>query len=53
MKSVQELNQDQLDNLKFNYLYEVDNDYQYYSDIPNEVIFEHYAHISFVDEDFN
>ena len=50
--NVQELNQDQLNELKWTYLYDTPNAYEYASQIPDEVIFEHYAHISFVEEDF-
>jgi hypothetical protein len=51
--NVQELNQDQLEQLKWNYFCEVANDYETPYSIPKEIIFEHYAHISFVEEDFN
>lgn len=50
--NVTELNQDQLEELKQTYLYQEENDYMFAYEIPNEVIFKHYAHISFVEEDF-
>ena len=53
MKSVQELNQDQIDYLKFDYFYNMQTEYESPYEIPNEVIFETHDHISFVDEDFN
>lgn len=51
--NVQELNPDQLEQLKWNYFYEVETEYEFPYEVPNEVIFEHYTHISFVEEDFN
>ena len=50
--NVKELNQNQLDELKTTYLYEVENDYTYAGEIPNEVIFEHFSDIHFVKDDF-
>ena len=49
---VTELNQNQIDELKLTYLYDVENDYTCTGEIPNEVIFNHYNGISFVDDDF-
>lgn len=53
---VTELNQDQLEQLKWNYFYDEDIDhkfaYDYPHEIPDEVIFEHFEHIYFVEEDF-
>lgn len=55
--TVQELNQDQLDELKVQYVFDHNPD-PYWSDIaysiniPNEVIFEEYGHINFVEDDF-
>ncbi len=51
--NVRELNQDQLNELKWTYLYDTPNAYEYACQIPDAVIFEHYAHISFVEEDFS
>lgn len=57
MKTVHELNENELDELKWNYFYDEDIDhhfaYDYPHEIPNEVIFEHFGHISFVEEDFS
>lgn len=66
-KSVYELNRDQLDELKWNYFYS--DDYKpclckhWHTDelvpvlfpweIPDEVIFEQFSGISFVDDDFS
>ena len=47
-----ELNQDQIDELKNTYFYDVENNYTYTGEIPNEVIFEYYNGISFVEDDF-
>lgn len=55
---VTELNKDQLDTLRFNYFYGEDDDeghtdeYDIFYDVPNEVIYEHYADIDFVADDF-
>jgi hypothetical protein len=53
--TVQELNSDQLEQLKWDYFYddEVEHDFEFPYKIPNSVIFEHFAHISFVEEDFS
>ncbi len=51
--NVIELTQDQLEELKWTYFYEVENNYEYSSEIPNEVIFEYFSHVSFVEEDFS
>lgn len=58
--NVRELTQEQLDQLKYDYYYqlhETDDDVLgdnilYPCDIPNDMIFEHYDGISFVEEDF-
>lgn len=57
--SVRELNEDQLNELKWTYFYqlldegsEVVEDISVGTEIPNQVIFDHYDGISFVDEDF-
>ena len=50
---VTELNQEQLEQLKWTYFYDVENDYVFACEIPNEVIFEHFSGISFVEEDFS
>lgn len=49
---VKELNQNQLDELKTTYLYEVENDYSTAAEIPNEVIYKHFSGIDFVPDDF-
>lgn len=56
---VRELNKDQLEQLKCNYFYqleEADPDVlegiAFYQDIPDEVIYEHYKGITFVPDDF-
>jgi hypothetical protein len=51
--TVHELNQDQLEQLKFAYLYDESNDYESHLDIPNEVVFKYYADVYFIDEDFS
>ena len=55
MKAVTELTQDELQELKWNYFYddEVNHNFDFPYQIPNETIFEHFAHISFVLEDFS
>lgn len=58
--NVRELTQEQLDQLKYDYYYqlhETDDDVLGDNilcpcDIPNDVIFEHYDGIAFVEEDF-
>lgn len=58
--NVRELTQEQLDQLKYDYYYqlhETDDDILgdnilYPCDIPNDVIFEYYDGIYFVEEDF-
>lgn len=56
MKNVKELNKNELDQLKWNYFYDENIDHKYQYDYPyeisDEVIFIHYEHISFVEEDF-
>ena len=61
MKTVYDLNRDQLDELKQTYacqLAETDGDVLSYgeladaSNIPDDVIFEHYNGVSFTDDDF-
>lgn len=49
---VTELKQNQIDELKSTYLYDVENDYTCAGEILNEVIFNHYSGINFVDDDF-
>ncbi|MBC2457170.1 hypothetical protein [Clostridium beijerinckii] len=55
---VTELSQGQLSELKMNYYYGEDEDdgheaeYACPDDVPNEVIFKHYADIDFVNDDF-
>lgn len=56
MKKVTELNKNELDQLKWNYFYDEDIDHKYRYDYPHEIpdslIFAHYDHVSFVEEDF-
>lgn len=51
---VQELNQNELEELRSNYFYDenINHFYRNVQDVPNEVLFEHYGSISFVEEDF-
>jgi hypothetical protein len=49
---VKELSNEQMSELRWNYFYDVDNDYEYPHEIPDEVIFEHYDGIDFVNDDF-
>jgi NurA-like 5'-3' nuclease len=49
---VTELSKKQLDELKFTYLYDVENNYSSVGKITNEVIFKYYSGIDFVKEDF-
>lgn len=61
--TARELNQEQLDELKWNYFYSDDYDPKivgedglpilFAADIPNEVIFAVYSGIDFVPEDFS
>lgn len=55
MKTVRELNSEELEELKWSYFYdeEVNHDFEYPHEIPNETIFEHYVHIGFTEEDFS
>ena len=61
MKTVYDLNRDQLDELKQTYAFqlaETDGDALSYgeladaSNIPDDIIFEHYDGVSFTDDDF-
>ena len=56
MTKVTELNKSELDQLKWTYFYDEDINPKYQYDYPHqisdEVIFAHYEHISFVEEDF-
>ena len=49
---VKNLSQDQLDELKSAYLYTVENAYFNSLEIPNDVIYQHFDDINFVDDDF-
>ena len=51
---VQELNQNELEELRSNYFYDenINHFYRNVQDVPNKVLFEHYGGISFVEEDF-
>jgi hypothetical protein len=51
--SVRELNNNQLETLKWSYFYSQDNEYECALDIPNEVIYENYDGIDFVEDDFS
>lgn len=57
--NVRDLNRNQLDQLKWDYFYQLENtnndileDIVLYTEIPDEVIFEHYDGINFVQDDF-
>lgn len=51
---VRELNEEQLDELKWTYFYDMESwEYEYPWDIPDDVIFNHYDGIDFVDDDFS
>jgi hypothetical protein len=49
---VRELNERQLEFLKWDYFYSNDNDYDCVLDVPNEVIYDNYDGIDFVEDDF-
>lgn len=54
---VHELNREQLDELRWSFYWELQNtdDADYFPDpdsIPDDVLFDHYAGISFVNDDF-
>lgn len=49
---VRELNKDQLEELRECYFWGTDNDYIFPHEVPDNVIFEHYGGIVFVDDDF-
>lgn len=51
---VTELSEDQLEELRRNYFYdeEIEHKYDCIDDVPNEVLFKHYADIDFVNDDF-
>lgn len=54
-KNVTELDNDELNELKENYYYDILDEnaqYNYPAEIPDQVIFEHYKHVSFCEEDF-
>ena len=55
-RSVTELNRDELEELKMNYYVELtdagEENVPYWEDIPDDIILDHYAGISFVEEDF-
>lgn len=55
--NVTELSRDQLEELKETFFYEnwdkpVTLNYTYPAEIPDEIIFEHYSGINFVNDDF-
>jgi hypothetical protein len=50
--TVEELSKDQFEQLKFNYLYDTENNYSCTGEIPDSEVIEHYKDISFVDDDF-
>lgn len=54
MKSVHELNQNELEELRSNYFYneEIQHDFQDVFEVKNNVLFEYYEAVSFVEEDF-
>lgn len=59
MRGIRDLNQGELEELRFAYFYEMldsnpellDN-IDFASEVPMEKLIEHYEHISFVEEDF-
>jgi hypothetical protein len=59
MRNVRDLNQEELEELRFAYFYEMldsnpellDN-IDFASEVPMEKLIEHYEHIGFVEEDF-
>ena len=56
-RDVRELNKDELDELRWSYYWELvdtgeDDGIEWADDIPDAVLFDHYAGISFVEEDF-
>lgn len=50
--NVKELNQNQIEELRITYFYDVPNNYNFFGDIPDEVIFNHFDGIDFVNDDF-
>jgi hypothetical protein len=60
MRNVRDLNQGELEELRFAYFYEMldsnpellDN-IDFASEVPMEKLIEHYEHVSFVEEDFS
>jgi len=52
--NVTELNRDELEELRSNYFYDenINHFYRNVNDVPNQVLFEYYGGISFVEEDF-
>ena len=60
MRNVRDLNQGELEELRFAYFYEMlDSDPElldnidFASEVPMEKLIEHYEHIGFVEEDFS
>jgi hypothetical protein len=60
MRNVRELSHEELEELRFAYFYEVLDsspdllaDVHFASEVPMELVLEHYEHISFVEEDFS
>lgn len=56
-KNVWELSRDQISELKQNFYYDIleENDAEKYAswdDIPDQIIFNHYKHTAFVNDDF-
>lgn len=50
--NVKELNQNQIEELKITYFYNVPNRYTFFEDVPNSIIFNHFDGIDFVNDDF-
>lgn len=50
--NVKELNQNQIEELKITYFYDVPNNYISFEDVPNGIIFNHFDGIDFVNDDF-
>ena len=57
--TVYDLNDEQMDELKMSYFYsddvdeEIIGDIEFWWDIPDDVIYDHYGGICFVEEDFS
>lgn len=50
--NVRELNENQLGELKSKYFYDVENEYEYVDEVPNELVYEYFDGICFTEDDF-